>query len=138
MIIHYMQASVLLSEKKKKEGNESEDMLLQTLIPQTLTDPANLATMPIHPCFPPFSTPTQSQLLTLGLRTSPPYRDQLENPVLVSGGEGLVLILPFKTRQGTRLSLKLLWEQGNFPYAVILLLLLLLSRFSRVRLCVTP
>ena len=137
MIILYMQASVLLSEKKKKEGNESEDMFLQTLIPQTLTDPANLATVPIHPSFPPFSIPTQFQLLTLGLRTSPPYRDQLENPVLVSGGEGLVLILPFKTRQGTRLSQKLLWEQGNFPYAIILLLLLL-SRFSRVRLCATP
>lgn len=106
-------------KRRKKEGDKSEDMLLQTLIPQTLTDPANLATMPIHPPFPPSPIPTQSQFLILGLRTSPPYRDQLENPVLVSGGEGLVLILPFKTRQGTRLGQKLLWEQGNFPYAII-------------------
>ena len=44
--------------KEEKEGNESEEMLLQTLIPQTLTDPANLATIPIHPSFLPFSIPT--------------------------------------------------------------------------------
>ena len=45
-------------KRRKKEGNKSEDMLLQTLIPQTLTDPVNLATMPIHSPFPPSPIPS--------------------------------------------------------------------------------
>ena len=44
----------------------------------------------------------QPQFLTLRLRASPPYKDRLENPVLVSGAQGLGLISPSKTQQGTQ------------------------------------
>ena len=61
-----------ITSGKIRKWNETEGMLLQILTP-----PAEL-------------------------RTSPPSRDQLENPVLVSGAQGLGLASQFKTRQGTQ------------------------------------
>ena len=56
-------------------------------------------------------------MLTLGLRTSPPSGDQLENPGLVSGVQGLILVWRYHLGQDMALNLsqELLPEQGNFP-----------------------
>ena len=73
-------------------------MLLQTLTPPAeVAVPASLAVMPRYRPLPPPLVPFQPQFLTLGLRTCPPSRDQLEKPVLVSGAQGLGLVSPSKT-----------------------------------------
>ena len=93
-----------ITSRKIRKGNESEDMLLHTFTPPgEFTVPATLAAMPIYPPLPPPSVPIQPQFPTLGLRTVPPYKDQLEHPVLVSGVWGLGLVSPSKTRQGSQL-----------------------------------
>ena len=100
----YVQACGLLHQgKEEKEGNESEDTVLQTLTPVAELDvSATPAALLIHPPLPPPSLPTLPQFLTPGLRTSPPSRNRLENPVLVSGAQGLGLVLPSKTQQGSQ------------------------------------
>ena len=91
-------------------------MLLQTLPPLAeLAVPATLAIMPIYPPLPQPSVSTQPQFLILGLRTSPPYRDQLENPVLVSGAQGLGLVSPSKTQEGTQFGPGATSGVGQFP-----------------------
>ena len=100
--------TIIKEIRKGKEGNESEDMLLQTLTPLAeLAVPATLAIMPIYPPLPPPSVPIQTQFVTLGLRTSP--------PVLVSGPQGLGLVSPSKTWQGTQFGLGATPRAGQFP-----------------------
>lgn len=63
-------------------------MLLQTLT--LLAELAVLAILMVTPICSPLllilpSIPIQPWFLALGFSTSPPFRDPLENPVLVSG-----------------------------------------------------
>ena len=68
-------------------------MLLQTLTPTAeLAVPA----WPIYPTPPAPSIPIQPQFLALGLRTSLPSRDQLQNRVLGFGAQVLGLVSPSK------------------------------------------
>ena len=77
--------------------------MLQTLTPpDELAVPATPDVIPIYPPLPLPSMSVQPQFLTLTIRTIPPYRDQLENPVLVPGAQGFGLVLPSKIRQGTQ------------------------------------
>lgn len=73
------------NKKKKVKGNESEDMLLQTntsgwaRCPSHFSDYVTISTLPLPPI------PIQPGFLPLRIMTSLPYRDQLENPVLILG-----------------------------------------------------
>ena len=53
----------------------------------------------------------QLQFLTLGLTAVHPYRDQLENPVLVPGAQGFGVVSASKTQQGPQ------FEPGVTPRA---------------------
>ena len=83
--------------------------LAELAVPDSLDGYANISPLP------PPSIPIQFQFLTLGLKTSPPYRDQLENPVLLSGAQGLGLESPSKTRQGTQFGPGATSGTGLFP-----------------------
>ena len=118
--IFYVQAFVLLHQGKQKEGHQNEDMLLQTLTrPAELAVPTTLAVRPIYPPLPPPSFPFQPQFLTLGLGTSPPSRAQLENPVLVSGAQGLGLVSPPKAQQGSQFGPRATPRAGQLPLLLL-------------------
>ena len=103
--------------KEENEGNESEDIVLQTLTPVAELDvSATPAALLIHPPLPPPSLPSLPQFLTPGLRTSPPSRDRLENPVLVSGAQGLGLVLPSNTQQGSQFGPRATPRAGLSPW----------------------
>ena len=86
---------LLYQGKLEKEGDEGEARLLHTLSPPAeLGDPATKTDPPL----PPPSDFIQPQFLTLGCRTAPPSRDQLENPVLISKAQGFGLVSPSKTQ----------------------------------------
>jgi len=114
----YVQACGLLHQgKEENEGSESEDMVLQTLTPVAELDvSATPAALLIHPPLPPPSLPSLPQFLTPGLRTSPPSRDRLENPVLVSGVQGLGLVLPSNTQQGSQFGPRATPRAGLSPW----------------------
>ena len=98
---------------QRKAGNENDDLLLQTL-----TSPAIKANIS-SPSFA--SAPIQPQFLTQRLRTSPPYRGQLENSMLVSEALGLGLISPSKSQQGTQFGPRATFQTWKFPLRQYLL-----------------
>lgn len=61
------------------------------------------------------SVPILPQFPTLVHRTSPPSRDQLGNPVLLSGAQELDLVSPSETRQGTQCRPGPTPRAGEFP-----------------------
>ena len=118
--ILYMQAFVLLSEKIRK-GKEWELGYVASNFnssgwascPSHSGHNANISTLPP-------SILIQPQFLTLRLRTSPAYRDQLENPALVSGAQGLVWCCHLRPNRAPNFGQEPLQGQGNFLYAIIL------------------
>lgn len=102
---------------KIRKGREWEwgDMLLQTSSSLAeLAVPAALAVIPIHPPPPPPSIPIQPQFLTLGHRTSPPSRDPLENPVLLSGAQEVIWYCHLRPDRALNLSQEPCSGQGSF------------------------
>ena len=91
-----MQAHVLLPQGNKKR--EGVRVRLYGFKPSAL---AGLASLPTYPPSIPCAL-FQPQFLTLGLRTAPPSRGQLEKPVLVSGAQELGLVSPSKALRGTQ------------------------------------
>ena len=82
--------------------------MTEDTVPQILTPPAEqgvsaaaAVTADTSPSIPPDHLQFLSaQFLTLGLRAAPPYKDQSENPVFVSGAQELGLVSHLKPTWG--------------------------------------